>query len=205
MALSVAVVAHVARTEQAKRLTDDLGAELFMDDGSLTEWPNHRRALEWGASQPGHLCILQDDAVPIDDFLEHANRAATERPDDMIGLYVGRQRPYQTAVIRAVKTAEAERASWLSASGLWWGVATVLPTVTIPALLAACDAKTSMYDVRLGRTWAQTQRRPVLYTWPSLVDHDDGPSVIHGRTSRQPGRVAHRVGVPNWSARTVQV
>jgi hypothetical protein len=201
--LHVAVVAHHARTEQAKRLSEDLGAELFMDDGSRGEWPNHRRALVWGAARHGHLCVLQDDAVPVEGFLHHASHAASERPTDMIGLYVGRQRPMRLATQQAVARAEATGASWLTSKGLRWGVATMMPTAAIPALLDACDTRESAYDIRLGRAWAQTQNRPVAYTWPSLVDHRDESSVIDGRRDRPGGRVAWRVGVPNWTGGTV--
>jgi hypothetical protein len=203
MSLHVAVVAHVARTEQAKRLTDELGAELFMDDGSIGEWFNHRRALAWAATQDGHAVIVQDDALPVAGFLEHATRAASERPADMIGLYVGRQRPKRAAAQRAVRQADRTGASWLTAPGLWWGVATIVPCAAIPALLDAADAMHSNYDIRLGRAWLATQRRPVTYTWPSLVDHADSPSVIERNRERPSGRVAWRVGVPNWTGGTV--
>lgn len=203
MSLHVAVVAHVARTEQAKRLADDLGAELFMDDGSLGEWANHRRALAWGAERDGHLCVMQDDALPIPDFTRHAERAIAERPDDMLGLYVGKGPLSVKSVEWAVHKADTAGAAWITYKRLGWGVAMIVPCHTIPALLDWCDDRDTPYDIRIGRAWQHTQGRPVHHCWPSLVDHRDEPSVIEGRNPRKPGRVAWRVGVPNWSGGTV--
>lgn len=206
MSLSAAVVAHPVRAHEATRLTNLLGAELFMDSHRLGEWPNHRRALAWAADQDAtHTLIVEDDAVVPSDLIALCQQAITHRPDDLLGLYVGRLKPLRIAVANAVAAAEATQASWITHDWLLWGVAVIVPTATIPVLLEVCDQASTPYDTRLGRAWARTQGRPIQFPWPSLVDHADTPSVIERRGPRQVGRVAHRVGVPTWIGGTVPV
>lgn len=200
MRLAVAVVGHVQRADQAARLAVQLApAALFLDDGSLGEWANHERALRWGATTLNHhLLVIQDDALPIDGFLTLATMAASERPCDIIGLYVGQQRPKAGTVARAVAQAERDGASWLASNSLWWGVATIFPSDLLEQILEDCSASDLHYDRRVGH-WAKRTGRDVLYTWPSLVDHADLPTVIAGRLERPAGRVAHKVGVPSFN------
>ena len=201
--LAVAVVGHVDRIEQGKALAHDLDAELFVDDAGLGEWANHARALAWAAEQSAsHALIVQDDAVPVLGMLDHAHWAAGSYPGGPIGCYVGRVRPRPTAVTRAVRRAEQLDASWLEADTLLWGVATIIPTADIPDIL---DRPCSLpYDERIGEHYRR-RRIPVRYTWPSLVDHADMPSVIEGRRERRLGRVAWRVGVPHQDGCVVRI
>lgn len=200
-----AVVAHPDRLDAAKRLADDLDAELFVDTDRLGAWGNHERALRWAAGQPAsHALIVQDDAVPVPDFRDHAAQAIAHRPEGLIGFYVGRTRPRAEQVARAVHAAEQVHASWLSADTLLWGVATAVPTADIPRLLAYVRHARYPYDLRLG-LWYRDHGIPVHYTWPSLVEHADGPSVIPRRPRPLP-RTAWRVGVPSrWDGPTVRI
>lgn len=204
--IHVAVVGHAERITQAAGLAQTLAPSvLFLDDGSLGEWDNHERALCWGTEQTGHLLVIQDDAVPIDGLIEHCERAVKERPDDMIGLYVGQVRPKRARVLSAVQKADRLGASWLVCDELFWGVATILPCAAICALLAFCENVAQPYDERLGKAWCAVTERDVVYTWPSLVSHADGPSVITSRPQRADGRVAWRVGAPTWNELVVRL
>jgi hypothetical protein len=71
-----------------------------------------------------------------------------------------------------------------------WGVAIAVRTPTIPAMLDWCDTRVPLsYDTRVGRYYRDVLNQYTFHTWPSLVDHRDGPSLVgHGR-----GRSAHRV------------
>lgn len=200
---ATAVVAHTKRLVQAQALASQIGAVTFLDDGTQGEWANHARALTWAAEHGTHAVIVQDDALPIPEFSECVRQAIEHKPDDLIGLYVGRSRPLRERVEKAVAKADEIGASWLTCERLCWGVATIVPTHAIDALLTY--ETTAPYDRRLGMAWREHTGRDVVYTWPSLVDHADGESVIDGRAARLPGRVAHRVGVPSWADLSVAV
>lgn len=206
MSVQVMVVGHTLRYEAATELARQVNGGLSIDNGRLGTYGNHRRALLAGAeSGASHVCILEDDAVPVDDFRTHIERVAEIRPNDLVGLYVGRSRPMPAFVADAVRRADEAGASWLHSLHLMWGVGYLVPTRAVPALIEKADARvnTPQADTRIGRAWSASQGRPIYYTWPSLVDHADGPSITDEHERRAPGRVAHRVGVPNWSSKVV--
>lgn len=206
MSLAVVVVGHPARREAAERLADLLGGHLVVDETSQGVWPTHARAFEWAAAQPvSHALVVQDDAVPVAGLLEHVAAAVDAYPDGPIGLYVGRSRPRARQVAQAVARADEIGASWLEADTLLWGVATVIPIGDLPGLLEwGRRCRRRAYDQRVG-LWYRNQRRPVRYTWPSLVDHADWPSLIAHRARTVP-RVAWRVGAPvSWTGPVVRI
>jgi hypothetical protein len=205
VSLAVVVVAHPARRPAAEELAADLAAHLVVDEHGQGEWPTHARALTWAAEQPAtHALVVQDDAVPVPNLLEHTAAAVDAYPDGPIGLYVGRSCPRPTQVERAVRQADEVGASWLEANTLLWGVATVVPVQDLLPLLAWCRRVRLPYDERLG-AWYRNQQRPVRYTWPSLVDHADWPSLTPGQARRE-RRFAWRVGEPaGWDGPVVQI
>jgi hypothetical protein len=85
--------------------------------------------------------------------------------------------------------------AWLTHTTLLWGVGILIPTETIPTILTTPSALP--YDRRIGSHFDQ-----VLYTWPSLVDHADIPSLLHNRGVE---RRAHRTGIPQWGTTTVGI
>jgi len=196
------VVAHVKRTHYLEPLLERTeAAHVFLDDGTLGEWANHEQALRWAATTAARknlqsVCVVQDDAMPIDDFVEHVEALAETRPDDMIGLYVGTHRPHKDAVTVAIKRADAEGAMFLSHNNLCWGVGTIMPADRIEPMLEAVRQSNRPYDIRLGRGWQAVTGKRVLYSWPSLVDHRDDRPVVAGRSLPQGVRVARRVGPP---------
>lgn len=188
------VVAHPDRLHRAQRLGLEIGASKFAVDASgAGEWANHRDALLLGAhSGASHVLCIEDDAVPVPNLLEETRKAVEVRPNACISLYVGTGRPRQIGVRNAIRRAEALCLDWLSADSLCWGVAFIMPTSDISNMLEWAKGSRLPTDQRIG-AWYRSQQRPVFYTWPSLVDHADIPSVIKGRP-RPEKRVAHRVG-----------
>lgn len=218
MSVTTVIVAHERRAAQVPELEVRVGAHnVFMDnDGpkGLGEWPNHRRAIIWAAwhamkNDHDHVCIVQDDALPIDGFTGVLGWVLDTKPDDMIGLYVGTHRPRDRGVTEACAEADQRGARWLSHPELLWGVATAFPARYVPGMLVHADKSTRPYDLRLGRAWRAERgiKKPVLYTWPSLVDHRDEESVIAGRGKAQGVRVARRVGDPRdtWAPLTDEI
>lgn len=196
------VVAHVKRTHFLEPLLERTkAAHVFLDDGTLGEWGNHERALRWAATTAArknlsHVCVIQDDALPVDGFVPYLEALSVLRPDDLIGLYVGTHRPHREAVTVATEEADDLGAMFLSYRELSWGVATLMPAGRIEPMLEAVRQSNRPYDIRLGRGWRAVmgEGKPVLYTWPALVDHRDDKPVVAGRSLPQGVRRARRVG-----------
>lgn len=207
MNISVAVVGHVARQNQAHHLSRRLGARLFLDNGELGELENHRRAWSWGQVAGGrwHL-VIQDDAVPIPRMLDHLNAGLTYYlpSPGLVSLYLGTSYPthWQRRIRRVLD--HANDAAWIRSDHLLHGVAVAAPTSWIrPILHHRSDLP---YDEHLGE-WARGAGHPIWYTRPSLVDHEDGPSLIDHPDGlrREKPRHAWHVGVPEWNDRTIQL
>lgn len=204
--LSIDIVAHQKRADMALNLASSIEADrLWVDDGTLGEWKNHLRAWRAAAdSGATHAVILQDDAVPVDDFRSHVLEAVEHKPDELISLYVGTHRPRREEVLRSIGVADREGASWLVADTLMWGVGLVIPTILVQEVLEVVIDSRLPYDQRVG-LWAERTDRDVYYTWPSLIDHQDEPTVIKGRSKSQGVRIAHRVGVPQWNDKVIRI
>lgn len=206
MDLYVGIVAHIKREEMAYSLAAKVQAdEVFMDNGMLGEWRNHEKA--WRAAERSgktHAVILQDDALPVENFREHALEAAKTRSERLISLYVGTHRPRKEQVLESTTRADRVGAAWLTADTLMWGVGVLVPTALISEILDTVKKSNLPYDQRIG-LWAEETSNLVYYTWPSLVDHVDEPTVIPGRPKKQGKRVAHRHGVPEWNTMSVHI
>ncbi len=213
---------HHRRAAQARELADRVGGRLALDDGTYGELANHdrawARALEADAQIWQHAratrwnldavrdrwCIvLEDDAVVPDDFAEQATRVLTgvaDERDTLVSFYLGAERPteWQSRITRAVGVAEATGASWITSRWLLWGVAVALPSSAAARMLEQIpERKYRPYDERLG-AWARRARIPVRYTWPSLADHAEGPTLIHHADGqpRDAPRQAWATGTP---------
>lgn len=204
--LSVHIVGHVSREGMSEALRASVEADhVWIDHGYHGEWKNHLRAWRSAVeSDATHAVVLQDDAVPVDDFRKHVLSAVQHKPDEMISLYTGTHRPRKDMVIAAVAEADRIGASWLTANTLMWGVGVVLPVARIEEVLDTVRKIKLPYDQRLGY-WPYKNKRQVYYTWPSLVDHADVATVAHAAKGTQGVRVAHRVGIPNWNEVEVEI
>lgn len=196
MSLSVTIMAHTARRAEAQRLAQLTGASLSLDDGSLGETANGDRAWAMHQDAEWHL-VIQDDALLIDDFLIHAADALAHAPETAVSFYVGTGRPNQRLVQQAIRDADETGAAWLRHNALLWGVAVAMPTAHIPVFLKVSKRSEQPYDRRIGDYWTN-QGIDVLYTWPSLADHADGPTLLrHPWGPPTAPRRAHRLGIPS--------
>lgn len=182
MKLQVVITAHTSRLEQAQRLCDELGARIFLDDGTLGEPGNTRAALAWAATtDASHVIVLQDDALPVLGFLELAEAAIRERPEQIISYYLGTGRPIQSDVARWVNTADQRGDTWIDTHRLYWGVAWSIPTDHLPTLNTWLAARPDTpTDTEVGH-WSKAVGIGCTHTWPCLVDHADTDSLIHVR------------------------
>lgn len=153
-----------------------------------------------------HL-VIQDDALPCADLLAGVEVALEHVPGDgPVSLYMGTKRPTPTLVTQMAKQADDEGACWIGLPLLGWGVAFAAPVAAIPEMISVAGGmKRQPYDTRIGRYWRTTVKVPAWHTWPCLVDHHQGRSLVgHGGSGRHAAR-RHRTSALDieWSQRHV--
>lgn len=199
MKLSAVIMAHPKRAEQVEHLRAQLGDLPVVWDEKQDRWDTGKRAMLAYDPACTHHLVIQDDVLPCRDLLAGVKVALEHVPDATLCLYVGRRRPHAHAVSRACAQADRLRAAFITMHTLNWGPGIAVPTAAIDEMVAYSDKLTEIknYDRRLSRYWECEAKVRIWYTWPSLLDHADGPSLVHGRvgTDREHGRisrVAHR-------------
>lgn len=207
---TVGIVAHQARADQAQTLASTISADIIhMDDGTHGCDGNHRRAWQWHRDNTTTTwsVVIEDDAQPVDAFRDQLHAALDAAPTDVVSLYLGRLRPppFQQRIKAATLKATDTEAHWITSPHMMHAVATAIRTELVPEMLNhPQDGRPA--DEHIS-AWAKTHTRLVAYTWPSLVNHADGPTlVLHpdGRP-RTSGRIAWQVGVRDtWNSETVQ-
>lgn len=168
------VVGHQARWHQAEQLTCSLSAHIVIDDGQHGANWNHRRAIEWAGQQNCRVVIMEDDAVPVNGFIDKVSAWLNRFPDDLLSFYLGTGRPpqYQHEIAGMLVDADRTRTDYLVLSRLIHGVCYSLPQHKIPVILDRWD-KTLAADYAVGDAYGGR----VIYPCYSLVDHADLPTV----------------------------
>lgn len=211
--ISVAVMAHRAREELVLDLVQSIDSDVVEVawDERNNEWDTARRALLLGTKYIARYhVVLQDDALVCRDLVAGLDRALTrlDLPDAIrpprnaaISLYFGAAKPYTGRVARTARAADEAGASWITLPQLHWGVGLVIPTERLEEVIALGDRTHVLeYDRRLSTVFRKLGM-PVWYTWPSLVDHRDEPSLLRGH-DRDEHRRAHRFIGADCSALT---
>lgn len=208
--IAVGIVAHLSRSSEAKALCQSVRADFISIDNSVMGCDMNHDAVQrhLSALRAEWSVVLEDDAVPVDDFRDELGLALRYSPAPVVGLYLGRKRPpqYQSAIGSAVKRADAESVDWIVARRMFHGVGYAIRADVLPSLLEhPLDLPA---DERIS-DWVLGNGHLVAYCWPSLVDHADLPTVISRHRDgapRNPGRVAWRAGGHcGWSSRAVFV
>lgn len=198
--ITIGIVAHIARQHMAEQLANQVGADFIsLDEGTLGPNKNHRRTWTELAALPAtHAVVLEDDAVVVQDFRHQLEQAVKAAPSAIISGYLGMQRPPQwmPKVKRAVDAANQADAHYITSTHLLHGVATAIHKDHIGPMLDFTATRNYLpFDEAIG-AYARHAKQPIAYTWPSLVDHRDEPTLITHRDgqARKPGRVAWRIG-----------
>ena len=201
MRLAVQIMAHPSRSAMAIDLAEQLGLrrwEHITWDRMSDPWETGARA--WrrvAARRADWSMVIQDDTLVCLDLIPAMEAALAHVPQRVIvSPFVGMNQPrgYVRQITAAVEQANELGASWMMTGGLMWGVAICVPTVTIPEMVAWGDRmhQWRSYDKRVGQFYKRRNYR-TWYTWPSLVDHRDVPSLLaHVNEFHIPERVAHR-------------
>ena len=194
--LSVAMMAHPNRAKQVEQIL----AKLDRDDVPViwdtngSRWDTGRRAMLAYDPACTHHVVIQDDIIPCRDLIAGLTAALEYVPGDVpVCGYVGRVRPYAAMVTAADRRARATGASWLTMHTLNWGPLIAVPTAVIPEMIAHGDTLKNIpnYDRRLSRFFELQQGVRIWYTWPSIVDHADGPSLVQGRIGTDRAKAIH--------------
>ena len=174
-------MAHKSREIHARRLRNQLGAQIVWDEKE-DRWDTGRRALLANIGTGSkHSLVIQDDAIAPARLLPAIEKA-------MIRVSYG-----SPLVLYATRTHQwgqifdmiPRSISYLIMERIWWGVGIVFPTDLISEMVDFCeDYPDLQYDHRLGEFF-YVHRIPVYYTWPNLVNHQNLPSLIPGRIARR--------------------
>lgn len=196
MSVAIGIVGHTTRSRHAEALARRVHGFVAIDNGEIGCDGNHRSVIDRLAADPADwLVVLEDDAVPVRAFGRHLKTMLPFAPSGLVSLYLGRQRPpqYQSGIAAAVAEADEVDASWIVASRLLHGVGYAIRANLAESLLNFSSRLP--IDEHIS-AWAQLHGHLVSYTWPSLVDHADMPTIVAHPDGqpRPPGRVAWRTG-----------
>lgn len=178
MSIAVGIVAHTSRAQTARVLRRNTGAvAMNVDDGTLGCEKNHivvlralmYRHVDW-------IILLEDDAVPVDNFRFHVKRALSYAPAPIVGLYLGCGNPSGEAGRQsglAARTAVEQNLAWIMGDALIGSVGYAVRIRLVEPMANAIALRGEELPLRVSR-WAQSRNLDVAYTAPSLVDHADG-------------------------------
>lgn len=214
--ISWGVMGHPERERGALALSWMLGATLTLDEGwgengtGDRAWTDaHARAVDPArpVTQLADWCVvLQDDARPVAAIYEQAVAALAAAPTPVVSFYLGTGYPEHTVTPArvAMLKADEDQAAWIVTRRLFWGVAVAIRTELVPDMLKGVGRSRRPYDERISR-WAEQAGHRISYTWPSLVDHADGESLVRDRPRRRP-RIAYRTGTrTDWATSPVEM
>lgn len=179
---------------------DRLDVEVIADpqpDASPSPWRTYLECLRRPAAGATHLLVIQDDAVPCQQFASTVLAAVTAQPSRPIALWVGGQ-PADACV--AIRKAGVAGRAWVDLCPWQWFpcVAAVWPAEIAARIVEWADRErvspqlTRSDDGNLGRFMAR-HRLTALATVPSLVEHPDTEPSLIGRKAKagaDRGRVA---------------
>lgn len=206
----IGIVAHINRMAMAEQLAAKTGARIFYDDGTLGCELNHRQVWQHHADNPTHdwSVVLEDDAQPVDGFHEQLNHALNVAPAPIVSLYLGTHRPlrgWQPQIRQAIFAARQKNACWITSTHLLHCVGVAIQTRLLPSLLEWLPRIPLPIDEAIS-VWANNNQHAAAYTWPSLVDHADQPSLVEHQDGkpRDGRRIAwHAAPRRSWNNRHV--
>jgi hypothetical protein len=184
-------MAHPKRGKWAEELAEQIPASITWDQKN-DRHDTGLRSIEAYNPNATHHCVVQDDAIVPEGFIEIVSDACRYVPINApIGLYYGSKGATNSAHFRAGAEAEKENASWIVRKGPIWGPGIIYPVPEIENLIKYFrNSIVENYDRRVMRYY-QSIGVDCWYTYPSLVDHrqEDNPSLCgHDKPNRMAKR-----------------
>lgn len=146
-------------------------------------WRSHRACLEAMPEGADGLLVIQDDALPVADFLLKSEESVSERRESIICLFSPGFRPItlamQKAHQRGERYAELPRLAFVPVVCIWYPVAVVIDLLAWAAKKRCIGA-----DDGIVARYVRERRLTPLLTVPCLVDHDDQLPSVRGGTRR---------------------
>lgn len=183
MNVGVAIMAHPQRKRYIPSLLGALDfPAILVWDRIGSRWETGARAMAARDLTTDWWLVVQDDAIPCPNLVQSLEKILQHVPDTApVGLYIGRVSPF----IQHLREVPAHT-RWVTMPTLNWGVAVAVPTHTIDNMLDWCaDRREQNYDVRLGAYYRTVLGQDCWYTFPSLVEHRQGRSLVAGRSPRR--------------------
>lgn len=209
---AIGIVAHTARLAQAETLAEQVHADyMSVDDGTLGAEANHRKV--WsklaGTGEPW-VCVLEDDAVPVDNFRDQLTQALTAVRTPIVGLYLGHPQHWtnhttlKRRLTQAGQRADKQDANFITTNELIHGVGICIRTNLVPSMLAYQSNRPIDYHIR---NWARSNGHTISLCWPSILDHADGDTLINHPDGYQRGqRKAWRTGTrEHWTPKAAML
>lgn len=192
MKIHIRVQHAVGRDGALARLLDRLppAVEVMTDPDSVVTLNPWRGFLRCFSDLPDatHLCILQDDAIPCKRFEAMLYEAVSERPDDVVSLFVGGL-PNKTRKNFLEALAKGDRWSPIffreihHVVGTCWPLPVAKHFVKWVAENKIPGPNPPRSDDAVVGYWAR-KNRDITQVWatvPCLVQHDDEfPSLVQG-------------------------
>ena len=87
------------------------------------------QAIEWAAEQPCRVVVLEDDALPVPDFIERVGEWLNGFPESLVSFYLGTGRPpqYQMQIAERLIVADKTQADYITLPRLIHGVVIAYP------------------------------------------------------------------------------
>lgn len=184
MNIAIGIVAHTRRASQAQQLAAAVAADtMSVDPGTIGPTANHRAVWKACADLGADwTVVLEDDAVPAQDFRQQLAAMLDTAPTPVVSLYLGTGRPpqWQPWALHAVKLATKTDACHIRARRLLHAVGVAIRTDLVEDMLAH-TAGTTPIDEAITDWAAGPAAAEISYCFPSLVDHADGPTVTRHR------------------------
>lgn len=199
---TLGIVSHVDRQEQTAALSAAVHADrVLVDDGSVGVTQNHLAvliALVQSAQRTGceWIVVLEDDAQPVTGFHQQLSAALDVAPSRIVSLYNGTGHPANRQAAFA-QAAAREDVYWILHKRLrhavGYAVHTSVMALGLHRHIAAFARQPHPWPPDDAITdFARRNAILVSYTNPSLVDHEDGISMIKTRNSRGMPMLARR-------------